>query len=152
VPESVLSLAIHRYSSLANITKETSSMTLLKRITLGFCLLLVASRLLAADLSGLWKNDEQATWIDIQFDGERGTGTVARNDDNPKTVGKVLLKEVVVEAQAWRGQIYAKKLNEFKDAELSLTSPDQLKIQVKVGFFSKTINWTRVPSLPADES
>ena len=125
-------------------------MTFLKRMTLSLCLLLTASQLLAGDLSGLWKNDEQATWIDIQFDGELAVGTVARNDADPEAVGKVLLKDVVADAQAWRGQIYAKQLKTFKDAELSLAAPDQLKILVKVGFFSKTVNWTRVAALPAD--
>jgi len=125
-------------------------MTILQRVTLSVCLLLSALPLLAGDLSGLWENDKQATWINITFDGELGIGTVARNDADPEAVGKVLLKDVVADASAWRGQIYAKQLEAFKDAELTLTTPDQLKILVKVGFFSKTVNWTRVAALPAD--
>ncbi|MBT3813012.1 MAG: DUF2147 domain-containing protein [Gammaproteobacteria bacterium] len=125
-------------------------MKLLLRMTITLGLLVSSPALLAADLNGLWKNDEQAIWINIQFDGDSATGTVARDDADPAAVGALILKEVVADSEAWHGQIYAKKLGAFKAAELTLTSSDQLTILVKMGLFSKSVGWTRVTALPAD--
>ena len=105
----------------------------------------------AADLSGVWKNDELPAWMEIQFDSDTGTGTVRRNDEKPEAVGRVLLKDVVADgsaADSWRGQIFAARLGEYKDAEISLPQPDKMEIKVKVGFMSKTVTWTRAAAVP----
>jgi len=115
---------------------------------------LIAPCLLADNLVGLWKNDDQPAWIEITFSDGLGVGTVVRNDKNSQAVGRVLLKELTAEegSENWIGQIYAKPLKSFKDAELSLAKPNHLEILVKVGFMSRTVTWTRVDALPNSEN
>jgi hypothetical protein len=60
-----------------------------------------------------------------------------RNDEYPDRVGRVLLKDLAApgeEGGSWRGQVYAQRLEEYKDAEISLPKPDFMEIKVKVGF------------------
>lgn len=104
----------------------------------------------AADLSGFWKHADEPGWIEIQLD--QGKGTVVRNDKFPERVGRELLKDLQADpdkADTWHGQVYAEKLGEYKDAEISLPEPDTMEIKVKVGFISRTLEWKRVPEVPA---
>ena len=106
---------------------------------------------LAADISGFWKHAEAPGWIEISL--EEGKGTVVRNDKFPERVGREILKDLAGDdagQHLWRGQIYAEKLGEYKDAEITLPEPDRMKIKVKVGFMSRTIEWLRVDAVPAD--
>jgi hypothetical protein len=107
---------------------------------------LASTGLLAGDLAGEWKVDDQPVWIELRIDADVGTGTVQRNDNKPEAVGRVILKDVVIdenEPGTWRSQVYAARLEEFKDAEITLPEPDQLQIKVKLGFMSRTVTWTR---------
>ncbi len=66
-------------------------------------------------------------------------------------MGRVLLKDVVSDESntgSWRGQIYAERLQEYRDAEITLPRPDQMQIKVKVGFMSRTVSWTRAERIP----
>ena len=129
-------------------------MTWLLRATVILSASLIAPCLLAENLVGLWKNDEQPAWIEITFSDGLGVGKVVRNDKNSQAVGRVLLKEVMAEkgSENWSGQIYAQQLKSFKDAELRLPKPDHMEILVKVGFMSRTVTWTRVEALPNSEN
>ncbi len=113
----------------------------------------LAPAALAADLSGFWQHEEQPAWIEIRFADGSGTGKVVRNDEYPDRVGRVVLKEISADGNdgaSWRGQVYAQRLQEFKDAEISLPEPDQMQIKVKVGFMSRTVTWKRVSEVAAD--
>ena len=112
---------------------------------------LASSALFAGDLVGYWKNDKEPVWIDIQFENGTGTGTVRRNDNRHESVGRTLIKDLVSdgsESITWRGQIYARKFDEFKDAQFTLPEPDRMEIKVKVGFMSRTVSWTRAAPPP----
>jgi len=109
----------------------------------------------AGDLAGFWKNDEHPAWIEIQFEGDTATGTVRRNQEYPDRVGRIVLKDIASDADNpgnWRGQVYAERLKEFKEAEISMPNPDSMQIKVKVGFMNRTVGWTRAAELPKDES
>ena len=83
---------------------------------------------------------------------EKGKGTVVRNDKFPERVGREILKDLVtedLEQGLWRGQIYAERLGEYRDAEITLAEPDRMSIKVKVGFMSRTVEWQRVEAVPA---
>jgi len=104
----------------------------------------------AGDISGFWKHAEEPGWIEINLD--EGKGTVVRNDKFPERVGREILKELVADESndnLWRGQVYAEKLGEYKDAEISLSEPDLMQFKVKVGFISRTVEWVRVEAVPA---
>ncbi len=114
---------------------------------------LVSSAVLAGDLAGIWKNDDQPAWIEIGFEDGRGTGTVVRNDEHPDRVGRVLLRELIADKEepgSWKGQVYAERLEEYKDAGITLTGPDHMQIKVKVGFMSRTVTWTRAAGMPVE--
>ena len=113
--------------------------------------LLAAPYASAGDISGFWKHADEPGWIEINLD--EGKGTVIRNDKFPERVGREILKDPVKEdpEQAlWKGQIYAEKLGEYKDAEITLAEPDRMAIKVKVGFMSRTVEWRRVDAVPAN--
>ena len=123
-----------------------NTITQIQRITLLLLAVLVAPWSLAGDLSGVWQNEDQPAWIEIQFSDGQGTGTVRRNDNKPEAVGRVLIKDLVVEegGDSWVGQIYAQRLKEFKDATITLPEPERMQIVVSVGFMRRTVNWIRV--------
>ena len=122
----------------------------MNRITLFLCAMLVAPLSLAGDISGVWKHADEPGWIEISLD--KGEGTVVRNDKFPERVGRQIIKELQADGSKqnlWRGQVYAEKLGEYKDAEISLKEPDLMQFKVKVGFMSRTIEWVRVDAVPA---
>ena len=105
----------------------------------------------AGDVSGFWKHADEPGWIEINLD--EGRGTVVRNDKFPDRVGREILKDLKVDGSEqglWTGQIYAEKLGEYKDAEITLAEPDLMTIKVKVGFISRTVEWRRVETVPAN--
>jgi hypothetical protein len=123
------------------------------RLTCLVLTLIAAPLALADDISGFWKHAEEPGWIEIQLDA--GNGTVVRNDKFPERVGREILKDLRAETSGerlWRGQIYAEKLGEYKDAEITLVEPDRMEINVKVGFMSRTVEWVRVEEVPRVES
>jgi hypothetical protein len=112
--------------------------------------MLVAPLAFADDISGFWKQTEEPGWIEIRL--EEGRGTVVRNDKFPDRVGREIVKGLKAdqsERNLWRGQIYAERLGEYKDAEISLPEPDRMQFKVKVGFMSRTVDWVRVDEVPA---
>ena len=103
----------------------------------------------AENISGLWKHPEAPAWIEISL--EEGRGTVVRNDKFPERVGREVVKDLKAddtEENLWHGQIYAEKMGEYKEAEISLPEPGQMEFKVKVGFMSRTIEWVRVDEVP----
>ena len=120
------------------------------RIILSIAVLLVAQLAAANDISGFWKHADEPGWIEIRLD--EGKGTVVRNDKFPERAGREILKGLAAddaEAETWRGQIYVEKLGEYKDAEITLADTERMKIKVKVGFMSRTLEWQRVEEVPA---
>ena len=112
---------------------------------------LAAPYAFAGDVSGFWKHADEPGWIEINLD--EGRGTVVRNDKFPDRVGREILKDLKVDGSEqglWTGQIYAEKLGEYKDAEITLAEPDLMTIKVKVGFISRTVEWRRVETVPAN--
>jgi len=108
---------------------------------------------LAADIAGIWKHTEEPGWLEIRMEDGVGTGTVVRNEVYPERVGRELLKGLVRDESAqglWRGQIYVERLGEYQDAEISLPEPGMMRIKLKVGFVSRTIEWISVAEAPLD--
>jgi uncharacterized protein (DUF2147 family) len=120
------------------------------RTLLFLAALLAAPLASAGDINGFWKHADEPGWIEIRLD--EGKGTVVRNDKFPERVGREILKNLVTddsEEGLWSGQIFAEKLGEYKDAKITLVEPDRMKIKVKVGFMSRTVQWQRVDEVPA---
>jgi len=114
---------------------------------------LAAPAALAGEIAGIWKHSEEPGWMEIRVEDGVASGKVVRNDAHPERVGREILKGLARDKSAdgmWRGQVYAERLGEYKDAEVSLPEPDALQIKVKVGFMSRTVNWVRVDEVPGE--
>ena len=121
------------------------------RIPFTVIALLMAPMVMAEDIAGFWKHAEEPGWIEISVEDGVGKGVVVRNDVFPERVGRELLKDLRADGKRedhWRGQVYAEKLGEYKDAEISLPESGQMEIKVKVGFMSRTLDWNRVNEVP----
>jgi hypothetical protein len=111
--------------------------------------LLAAPLASAGDINGFWQHADEPGWIEIRLD--EGRGTVIRNDKFPDRVGREIVKGLAAdesEENLWRGQVYAERLGEYRDAEISLPEPDRMQFKVKVGFISRTVEWVRVDQVP----
>ena len=114
---------------------------------------LAAPAALAGNIAGIWKHSEEAGWIEIRVVDGVASAKVVRNEEHPERVGREILKDLAAdksEAGLWRGQVYAERLGEYKDAEVSLPEPDSLEMKVKVGFISRTVSWVRVDEVPGE--
>jgi hypothetical protein len=119
------------------------------KVILTLAALLAAPLAAAGDINGFWKHAEEPGWIEISLD--EGKGTVVRNDKFPERVGREIVKDLVADeatADLWHAQVYAERLGEYRDAEISLPAHDRMQFKVKVGFISRTIEWVRVDSVP----
>ena len=108
---------------------------------------------LAGNIAGIWKHSEEAGWIEIRVVDGVASAKVVRNEEHPERVGREILKDLAAdksEAGVWRGLVYAERLGEYKDAEVSLPEPDSLEMKVKVGFMSRTVSWVRVDEVPGE--
>lgn len=123
-------------------------------LSVTFAVVIAAPVAMAEDLAGFWKHADEPGWIEITVEEEVGRAVVVRNDVYPERVGRQILKDLRADDKhdgLWRGQVYADRLGEYKDAEISSREPGQMEIKVKVGFISRTVDWVRVESVPAEE-
>ena len=99
----------------------------------------------ASSLSGVWKNDDRAVWLEITQVNDVATGHVQRNDERPEAVGRAILREVrQIRDRQWQGQIYVERMGRFQKATISLRAPDAMTISVRVGPITRSVNWSRV--------
>jgi uncharacterized protein (DUF2147 family) len=126
------------------------SLAILVQIAFFLGALLFAPLALSGDISGFWKHAKGPVWIEIRL--EEGGGTVVRNDKFSDRVGRKILKDLQADKSKqglWHGLIYAEKLGEYKDVEVSLPEADRMLLKGKIGFMSRTVEWVRVDKIPA---
>jgi hypothetical protein len=111
--------------------------------------MLVSPALRADGLAGFWQHEEQPAWIELRIENGVGSATVVRNDAFPDREGRLLLKDLSPDGDEWRGQVYAERFEDYRDARVSLPAPDRMQVKVKVGFMSRTLEWNRVDAVPA---
>tara|TARA_B100000900_G_scaffold212378_1_gene180026 strand:- start:117 stop:485 length:369 start_codon:yes stop_codon:yes gene_type:complete len=102
----------------------------------------------ASDLNGFWQHPKDPVWLDVNE--AMGTGIAVRNDDDPSSVGFAVLKEVVEGPKQgqWSGQVYVPQLGAYKQVTVTLPDATTLKMKVKIGFISRSVEWTKVASVP----
>ena len=125
---------------------------MINRTLLAIAALLLAPLASADDIGGFWKHVDEPGWIEIRLD--EGSATVVRNDKFPERVGRQILKDLKADGSKenlWRGQVYAERLGEYREARISLPEPDRMEFKVKVGFISRTVEWQRVEAVPASQ-
>ena len=111
-------------------------------------LLLFCNASAASDLNGFWLHPKDPVWLDVNE--ALGTGIAVRNDDDPTSVGFAVLKEVVADPKQgqWSGQVYVPQLGDYKRVIVTLPNANTLKMKVKIGFISRSVEWTKVASVP----
>lgn len=95
-----------------------------------------------SDVAGDWIVGKQNTVVKIEKDNGLYIGKIISSDNPDAEIGKLLVKELKEEKDTWEGQIYAPKRKEWYEAEF-LRIGDMLKIEITVGFFSKTVEWIK---------
>ena len=102
----------------------------------------------ASDLSGFWQHPKDSVWLDVNE--ALGTGIAVRNDDDPSSIGFAVLKGVVAGPKQgqWSGQVYVPQLGAYKQVIVTLPDANTLKMKVKIGFISRSVEWTKVASVP----
>ena len=102
----------------------------------------------ASDLNGFWQHPKEPVWLEVNE--AMGTGIAVRNDDDPSSVGFAVLKEVVrvPKEEQWSGQVYVPQLGDYKRVTVTLPNANSLKMKVKIGFISRSVEWTKVASVP----
>ena len=110
--------------------------------------LMISSLCSAEGISGFWQHPKDPVWIEVI--STEGHGLAVRNDNDPSSIGFAVLKEVTVGDQEgrWTGQVFVPQLGGYKRVELSLPTADTLKMKVKIGFLTRSLEWTRASEVP----
>ena len=121
----------------------------MSRFGLLLVLLLTSNVSIAADISGFWQHPKDPVWIEVS--ASEGVGVALRNDGDPSSVGFEVLKEVTAGAKedVWVGEVFVPQLGDYKRVEVTLPNDDTLKMKVKIGFLSRSLEWSRVASVPS---
>lgn len=95
-----------------------------------------------SDLSGEWIVGEKNTVVKIEQHNSIYSGKII-SSDNPKVkIGNLMVKELRQTKGKWEGKVYSPKRMEWYDAEFT-KKENKLNIAISVGFFSKTVEWTK---------
>ena len=95
-----------------------------------------------SELTGQWTIGEQNTVVNLEQHNRVYSGKIV-SSDNPKVkIGTVLVKELKQTKGSWKGKVYSPKQKEWYDAEFT-KKENKLNIEISVGFFSKTVEWTK---------
>jgi uncharacterized protein (DUF2147 family) len=95
-----------------------------------------------SNFSGEWILGEQNSIVKIEQINGVYAGKIV-SSDNPKVeIGKLMVKDLSQTNGKWKGKLYWPKRKEWYSAEFTSTE-NKLTIKIKVGFFSKTVEWIR---------
>ena len=110
--------------------------------------LMISSLCSAEGISGFWQHPKDPVWIEVI--STEGHGLAVRNDNDPSSIGFAVLKEVTAGDQdgRWTGQVFVPQLGGYKRVELSLPTADTLKMKVKIGFLTRSLEWARASEVP----
>lgn len=100
-------------------------------------------------LDGFWQHPDDPVWIEVNV--ATGTGVAMRNDDQPETVGFHVVRGLVAgdKADSWKGEVFVPRLDNYKNVSITLPDEQTLKMTVKFGFIRRSVEWSRVDSIPA---
>ncbi len=95
-------------------------------------------------LDGVWQTGVDNTKIETyQKDGAMFGKIIS--SDNPKAkTGTDILRNFKKNGDSWEGQLYAVKRDKLVNA-IIIPTQNKLLIKLSVGFFSKNLEWLKVP-------
>jgi len=113
------------------------------QLSILICLLITGpSTKVAPKIVGIWNTGTDNTKIEITEKDGVCSGKIISSDNPKAQIGKVLLKDVKSVDGEWAGKLFAPQKGEWMDAVLEAKN-SLLEITVEVGWFSKTIEWTK---------
>ena len=100
------------------------------------------------ELAGYWQHESEPVWIEMQ--PETGQGVMVRNDNRPDRVGFLVVPDLEAsdDPNEWSAQVFAARLGEYRQAEITLATDDRMVFTVKVGFMRRSVEWQRVSEVP----
>ena len=100
------------------------------------------------ELAGYWQHESDPVWIEMR--SETGQGIVVRNDNRPDRLGFLVVTDLEVsdEPSEWSAQVFAARLGEYREADITLASGDRMVFTVKVGFMRRSVEWRSVSEVP----
>ena len=100
------------------------------------------------ELAGYWQHESEPVWIEMQ--PETGQGVMVRNDNRPDRVGFLVVTDLEAgdDPNAWSAQVFAARLGEYREADITLPADDHMVFTVKVGFMRRSVEWRRVSEVP----
>ena len=100
------------------------------------------------ELAGYWQHESEPVWIEMQ--PETGQGVMLRNDNRPDRLGFLVVTDLEAsdEPNEWSAQVFAARLGEYRNAEITLSSDGRMVFTVKVGFMRRSVEWRRVSEVP----
>jgi hypothetical protein len=100
------------------------------------------------ELAGYWQHESEPVWIEMQ--PETGQGVMLRNDKRPDRVGFLVVTDLEAsdDPNEWAAQVFAARLGEYRQAEITLATDDRMVFTVKVGFMRRSVEWQRVSEVP----
>ena len=101
-----------------------------------------------SELAGYWQHESEPVWIEMQ--PETGQGVMLRNDNRPDRVGFLVVTDLEAsdEPNEWSAQVFAARLDEYRKADITLSSDGRMIFTVKVGFMRRSVEWQRVSEVP----
>ena len=95
-----------------------------------------------SDIAGEYVVGEQNTIVKIEPQEDFFSGKITSSDNPKAKIGNLMVKDLKEKKGKWKGKIYSPKRKEWYDAEF-IPKENTLDVKIKVGFFSKTIEWER---------
>lgn len=93
-------------------------------------------------IAGEYIVGKQNTVVKIEQNDGIYSGTIIFSDNPKAEIGKLMVKDLKEKKGKWKGKTYSPKRKEWYDTEF-IPKKNSLDIKIKVGFFSKTIEWVR---------
>ncbi len=95
------------------------------------------------NLDGKWHTGNQNTIVEIQKNNDIFEGKIYSSDNPNAKLGSLILKDIKWEKGKYEGKIFAPERGEWYQAQLT-PEGHKLNISIKVGFFSKTVEWVSI--------
>jgi hypothetical protein len=94
-------------------------------------------------LQGTWNTGQENTNIEILQENNDWIGKIVSSDNENVVVGKVILKELEKNGNAWSGKLFVLRRQKWVDVDLT---PDKtnMDVQVSVGIKSRNLQWIKV--------
>lgn len=98
----------------------------------------------ASTPEGTFASPDGKRTIRIQCADNTCEGRLAKSQEAPEQVGKVILKDLVPDGAEWKGQLVLPRRGKELPVVVSLPDSATLRLKVKAGFGSQSRDWTRV--------